>query len=500
MAKFCGRCGSPLNENGKCPNCDTAHVIQPEKTQAADAQFAQPVPENAWQPQQTPAPAPKKKSKLSVFIIIAAAVVLGILVFCAFFFHWFGLGKSGGSNGVVTSQRKAIITTSYGTFHSTKGLNLANKDGWDYQNNREEARKMVLGFTDESGDIREANLTMMAQDGDDFYGTEPDNYNSLYHCRAIDDQNGEKEVWFSEEQLKNSCIKLGESSFRLNYFIADGDYVYANIYPYPEFIASQKDMNERIVKLGKDGKTVEFVGDGSIRALEFVVRDGWIYYVDNGFVYDGEIRYDANNIGLYKVKTDGSEKTLLWKDFSGKAEDAMGNAQNLSLCGDHLYFLDISKGADSSPLCRIKLDGSGFETLSSHSVYTYTIDPGSNTVYYITGCYTTAYASKAESVVKLDLDSKKEETICNGKLDISNDPNIAYCDGCLYLYFQRHLINLDSKLKETSGGNAYADLGKITLADSKTYLLLREYYEKFEDNQNNIIKNEVNWKECEEFR
>lgn len=22
MSKFCGKCGSPLNENGKCPNCD----------------------------------------------------------------------------------------------------------------------------------------------------------------------------------------------------------------------------------------------------------------------------------------------------------------------------------------------------------------------------------------------------------------------------------------------------------------------------------------------
>lgn len=25
VAKFCGKCGSPLNEAGKCPNCDNNH-------------------------------------------------------------------------------------------------------------------------------------------------------------------------------------------------------------------------------------------------------------------------------------------------------------------------------------------------------------------------------------------------------------------------------------------------------------------------------------------
>ena len=29
MAKFCGKCGSPLNENGLCPNCTPAPAPAP---------------------------------------------------------------------------------------------------------------------------------------------------------------------------------------------------------------------------------------------------------------------------------------------------------------------------------------------------------------------------------------------------------------------------------------------------------------------------------------
>ena len=47
MAKFCGKCGSPLDESGVCPKCDAQKVIETEKTTAADEAYAQPAYEAA---------------------------------------------------------------------------------------------------------------------------------------------------------------------------------------------------------------------------------------------------------------------------------------------------------------------------------------------------------------------------------------------------------------------------------------------------------------------
>ena len=493
MAKFCGKCGSPLNEQGLCPNCAPAPAAPPAET----------VPEQSYQPvvpaENTPAPK-KKKLPLVPVIIAAAVVVVGALVACAFIFHWFGLGKSedkkNAKDSYVSSQRNIIVKTSYGTFDACTGLNLSNQDGWDYLNNREEAQKMTLAFTDESGKLDSADLMQMAQDGDDFYGIDGDNYTTLYHCKVLNYQTGEKKVWFSEEQLKNSCIKLTEASWRLNYFIADGDYVYANIYPDSEHITLQKDMNERIVKLGRDGKTIEFVGDESVRALEYVVRDGWIYYVDNGFVYDGGISYDKDRIGLYKIKTDGSEKTRLWGDFTGNADNALGNACNLALYKDYLYFLDVSEDSGSSPLCRIKLDGSDFTTLSSKSVLTYTFDTDKDQIYYQTGRYAETKMNNFESIIRVDLNSKTEETILTDKAEGVND-YLAYDNGSLY---GSSNWGMPTGFKSSP---PFAMLGKLDVDDKTTYLLLRDYESKTRiegsDYKVEQIKNEVNWKEYEYF-
>ena len=86
MAKFCGRCGSPLNENGFCPNCNVQPILKTERVMAADESFqetpqntsqykAQPVEPEACQPQDASAPVseakPKKKLSKKTLIIIA---------------------------------------------------------------------------------------------------------------------------------------------------------------------------------------------------------------------------------------------------------------------------------------------------------------------------------------------------------------------------------------------------------------------------------------------
>ena len=260
MAKFCGKCGSPLNENGLCPRCAPAvPVEEPAAPQAAPSQTTVPPAAPSVQPPvpgailETPAPV-KKKSKLKIIIPIAAAVVLiGALVFCAFFFHWFGLGKSGGDgSGYASSQHKAFVTTSYGNYAGSVNTLYDEVDMLD-----ESQRNRMLMFTDDEGTLRKFFAYRMAQDGDTFYGSYQDQLFPLIKLTVKDDQTAERSVWVSEEKMKNSILQNSEDRYpgfvrTLDLFQSDGDYVYANIAGTPEFFYSQKAFNYRIVRIRKD--------------------------------------------------------------------------------------------------------------------------------------------------------------------------------------------------------------------------------------------------------
>lgn len=65
MAKFCGKCGTPLDENGLCPKCDHKKLNQ-LKNRVEDEQEE-----------------PKKKNK--VFIIIGALVIIAVIALATYF-------------------------------------------------------------------------------------------------------------------------------------------------------------------------------------------------------------------------------------------------------------------------------------------------------------------------------------------------------------------------------------------------------------------------------
>ena len=215
MAKFCGKCGSPLDESGVCPKCDAQKVIKTEKTTAADEVYAQPAYEAApgVQPIEAPAPAKKGIPKKPIIIAAAAVAVIGVLVFCAFFFHWFGLGKSGG--GIATSQQQSFVKTSYGNVYS--GLNISEVS---------EEPANIDDMTITSGDeALKLYSTSVAKDGDTFYGRNGSN-RDLVKMTVKGKNSGEIEPWVSEEQLKNSVLKVdGNVGYEYAYgnFIADGD-------------------------------------------------------------------------------------------------------------------------------------------------------------------------------------------------------------------------------------------------------------------------------------
>ena len=89
MPKFCGKCGSPLDENGLCPKCaPTQKEIRFETDAVEYDHMEEPIQNEIKENIQIEQPLPKKKkNKLGPIIIAAAAVaVVGALAFCAFFF------------------------------------------------------------------------------------------------------------------------------------------------------------------------------------------------------------------------------------------------------------------------------------------------------------------------------------------------------------------------------------------------------------------------------
>lgn len=125
MAKFCGKCGLPLESDGSCRLCDE---MEPAQTaleidnaapllsgtytapQAAPSAAAQPVsPAAAVTPA---APIKKKKPLLPILIVILVVLLLlGGGVFAAFHFHLFGLGQTPEATAPATATAQTAAPT-----------------------------------------------------------------------------------------------------------------------------------------------------------------------------------------------------------------------------------------------------------------------------------------------------------------------------------------------------------------------------------------------------
>jgi hypothetical protein len=133
----------------------------------------------------------------------------------------------------------------------------------------------------------------------------------------------------------------------------------------------------QIIKMRIDGTEKVCLLSGFSEA---VVAEDWIYYCQaNWTTYEG---------GVYRIRKDGSEKTLIYADM----------AYNLILDGEYLYYhmeryenayYDEDEGWGSaviaeSALCRIKTDGKNRSTLASNDITgQFFVQDG--WIYYLTG-------------------------------------------------------------------------------------------------------------------
>ena len=465
---FCSKCGYKMNDNDRfCPKCGNDCAPQPtqtytqpapqpvqqaqipvqtqpvqQPTQQAQA-YVQPVQQTTATAQQNATAQPKKKSKKPLIAVIAIVLVVAIVVGIIFM-----LPKGGTSSDEMT----AVIKNQYGEYYFG-GVYPVKMDG-------EEITALTASYEDEEDDFRGLNLYNSAYDGETFYGRVGDN-SELYKVTFADEDNVNVDIWVDEYDLEDTGLRAE----CMRYFQNDGEYIYFAYIPGPEYFYSELENAYKIGRISKDGKDI-FLYD--ITASTYAVKDGWIYYYDNGFEYSKSLEYyeyDEAKTSIGKIKVDETAQTTLREVLEENEKDPSEEIRccdQMKIFGDKLYFLDYSTDGDSR-VCRMNFDGSDVEYVSENGAFNYTVDTASNKLYYTEGELGLSEAGK-RTMYEVDLSSKNE----NELLDLFSRNYLDFSIYNNYIYFMDYSTftagmnkpnicgmryNRDTKQMETLMGN-----------------------------------------------
>ena len=217
------------------------------------------------------------------------------------------------------------------------------------------------------------------QSNSDLGNTNPD---------MIESTDGNSETEKTEIKLPtadDSLNGIGNTYLSDGYAVTDGEWIYYRSYDSADDYYSMK-------KMSMDGTTVEQLPGGNLWWID--LEDGWLYgsykkrnicrvnvadrevdknvedlneynsyyiTVDNGWIYycTNDTRIDKN--GVYKMKTDGTENTLLYE----------GVVDSIKLDGEWLYIDDYDTHY------KMKIDGTGLEQLQIGALkYDYIVSNG----------------------------------------------------------------------------------------------------------------------------
>lgn len=217
---------------------------------------------------------------------------------------------------------------------------------------------------------------------------------------------------------------LGNTYLSDGYAVTDGEWIYYRSYDSAADSYSMK-------KMSMDGATVEELPGGNLWWID--LEDGWLYgsykkrnicrvnvadrevdknvedlneynsyyiMVDNGWIYycTNDSRIDQN--GVYKMKTDGTENTLLYS----------GVCSQLKLDGEWLYFYHDAH-------YKMKLDGTELEKLSIDD-FAFIVSNGE--IFDYKGSYASMmneviYYDGRDGIYKVNADGSGETKILDGK-------------------------------------------------------------------------------------
>jgi len=124
--------------------------------------------------------------------------------------------------------------------------------------------------------------------------------------------------------------------FGVGFINIAGDWIYCNCLEYP--------MNDNIYKMRLDGSEKTLIKEDICSYCVNVAGD-WIYYIGNyNDVYYRGYYDDRSRTALFKIRLDGTEETFL---------DDYVHSDNINIIGDWVYYYDFK----DEDYCRIRTDG-----------------------------------------------------------------------------------------------------------------------------------------------
>lgn len=278
---------------------------------------------------------------------------------------------------------------------------------------------------------------------------------NLYKYTFTDNKN----ILKKEEITINSDAFADEYGSKLIYDLkTDGQYLYFIIKPSMDYMSAvSKDSLYKIGKMSFDGKEVDWY---DVVASSYTIDDGYIYYFNNGYTSDGDsYSFNFENSGLYKMKLDGSGKELMYNDFEPESDTKnqlyFYDLKDMKVYGDYLYFANYSSKGENK-VCRIKKDGSDFETVSKNSAYSLSFDTENNKLYYIGRGDNTGLAKRKCYEILLDTFDETE------LFEIGiNEPDVYYYNNYLYLNYADTALAADiSSVSSVMIGERYDTVNK----------------------------------------
>lgn len=278
---------------------------------------------------------------------------------------------------------------------------------------------------------------------------------NLYKYTFTDNKN----ILKKEEITINSDAFADEYGSKLIYDLkTDGQYLYFIIKPSMDYMSAvSKDSLYKIGKMSFDGKEVDWY---DVVASSYTIDDVYIYYFNNGYTPDGgSYSFNFENSGLYKMKLDGSGKELMYNDFEPESDTKnqlyFYDLKDMKVYGDYLYFANYSSKGENK-VCRIKKDGSDFETVSKNSAYSLSFDTENNKLYYIGRGDNTGLAKRKCYEILLDTFDETE------LFEIGiNEPDVYYYNNYLYLNYADTALAADiSSVSSVMIGERYDTVNK----------------------------------------
>lgn len=477
MAKFCGKCGSPLT-NGMCPECDekTLPMISPEdaekhrkelekqqrelrkeyekqqekeekkeekkiekKIKKAEKKAAKKAERKAERKAKKKAKwkALTKKQKTTriilkiVALLLSAFIIFSLVAGVLCYFNIVDIPfvnnilVSTGLKSVETNNTVAFTYEDY-TFYSPNGA--------------------VYNITDPN-DIYIAEIT---KDKDEFDSVSFAERNSVFHEDTIytrnydskelykftvdEDGDFEPELWVDEEAFEDAGMSEYSACGFKNPVVC-GDYVYFTYQQNQEFFVNEVDMEKgygyNLCRISFDGE-VEIFED--LYASDVVSDGKYIYFLDNGFVRNPD-DFNENRIGLYRMKgnDDPEDAEQITDDLDVDIEGCKNaitsvTLEQMKLIDGTIYFLE-SYSSGPAKLKSISIDGDDLSEVIDEYVAYYDIDEKNDILYYAEGIRLDPNY-KSYSVYSLSLDSYDKEFLFK---TYSRITSINLHDGYLYI-------------------------------------------------------------------